>query len=113
LAVLTSGPVAEAADISSAQKDGVCRVSLARINGILPSDFKSVVVFGDTRRYKSKSGYIYDCEVFSDGMALTLSNSDWGRLKPTASIVTEGRCSNIKLFDPGFGITHDLKYCSM
>ncbi len=112
LLALTTSPVAEAADISPAQKDGVCRVSLARINAIDPTDFKSVGVIGDTRRYKSKRGYIYDCEVFSDGMALTLSNADWGRLRPTASVVTEGRCSRIKLFDPGFGVTHELTYCS-
>lgn len=109
---LMCSPAAQAADISATQKDGVCRVSLARINAIAPSDYKSAGIFGDTRRYTSKKGYVYDCEVFSDGMALTLSSPDWGRLKPTASVVTEGKCSKIKLFDPGFGVTHELKYCS-
>lgn len=109
---LMSSSASIAADISGTQKDGVCRVSLARINAIRPGDYKSVGVFGDIRRYQSKKGYLYDCEVFSDGMALTLSSPDWGRLKPTASVVTEGNCSRIKLFDPGFGVTHELDYCS-
>ena len=109
---LTCSLASYAADISETQKDGVCRVSLARINAIAPSDYKSAGVWGDVRRYESNKGYIYDCEVFSDGKALTLSSKDWGRLKPTASVVTEGKCSRIKLFDPGFGVAHELKYCS-
>ena len=100
------------ADISPGQKDGICRVSLARINANAPSDYRVMDRKKDTLIYTSAKGYLYQCEVFSDGMALTLSNVDWGRLKPTASINTQGKCSAIKLFDPGFGKTHELKYCA-
>lgn len=112
LLLALSGLAANAADMSSGQKDGVCRTSLARINANAASDYKMEGVYGDTRRYTSKKGYPYDCEVFSDGHALTLSSAEWGRLKPTASISTTGKCSEIKLFDPGFGVTHTLKCCS-
>jgi len=100
-----------ATDIAAAAKDGICRVSLARINANAPSDYKSKGKNAETFVYVSARGYIYECEVFSDGMAFTLSNVDWGRLRPTGSVKTEGKCSSIKLFDPGFGITHQLKSC--
>lgn len=100
-----------AADISAAQKDGICRVSLARINGNAPRDYQRKRRVADTFTYASARGYIYDCEVFSDGMAFTLSNEDWGRLRPTGSVKTVGKCSSIRLFDPGFGLTHELRSC--
>ncbi len=106
------GVHAQSADISPGQKDGICRVSLARINANAPSDYRVMDRKKDTLIYTSAKGYLYECEVFSDGMALTLSNVDWGRLKPTASINTQGKCSAIKLFDPGFGKTNELKYCA-
>ena len=102
---------ASAADLSATQKDGICRVSLARINANAPGDYRSKRKVADTFVYVSARGYTYECEVFSDGMAFTLSNADWGRLRPTGSVTTAGKCSNIKLFDPGFGITHELKSC--
>lgn len=101
-----------AADLTSNQKDGVCRVSLAAVNGNARADYRSQGQFGDTLQYVSARGYTYDCEVFSEGKAFTLSNKDWGRLKPTGSVTTEGKCSSIKLLDPGTGVTHDLKSCS-
>lgn len=106
------GTIAVAADLSPSQKDGVCRVSLARINGNSQGEYRIRSKAGDTVTYVSARGYAYSCEVFSEGMVLTLSNDDWGRLKPTGSITTEGKCSKVKLFDPGFGVTHELKSCS-
>ena len=101
-----------AADLTTAQKDGVCRTGLARINANAAFDYKNDGVSGDTRRYSSRKGYPYECEVFSDGKAFTLSSPAWGRLKPTGNVTTEGKCSAIRLFDPGVGVTHDLRYCA-
>ncbi len=101
-----------ATDITAVAKDGICRISLARINHNEPTEYKNKGAFEDTTQYASAKGYTYYCEVFSDGMVFTLSSPSWGRLKPTGSVTPAGRCSNIKLFDPAFGITHSLKSCS-
>lgn len=113
VAALCASPASSvfAADISAAHKDGICRVSLARINGNSPRDYRSKGRAADTFTYVSARGYTYDCEVFSDGMAFTLSSADWGRLRPTGSVKTVGKCSSIRLFDPGFGLTHELRSC--
>lgn len=99
------------ADITFEQKDGICRVSLARINGNAPGEYKLAGKSGDIIRYKSSRGYTYECEIFSSGLAFTLSSKGWGRLKPSGSVRTEGNCSDIQLFDPGLGIKHSLKSC--
>ena len=102
---------ATAADLTPRQKDGVCRVSLARINGNQPGDYSRVSSTGDITSYKSAKGYEYDCEVFGDGNVITLSSQAWGRLKPTGNLTVEGKCIAIKLYDPGFAIQHALKSC--
>ena len=103
---------AMSADIKAAAKNGICRISLARINANEPAEYKNIGTYGDTTQYSSAKGYTYYCEVFSEGKAFTLSSPDWGRLKPTGSVTQDGKCSAIKLFDPGFGVTHSLKSCS-
>lgn len=94
----------------SAQKEGVCKVALSKVNANSPSDYSLSGMSSNQLSFTSTRGFRYTCEI--DGLAIRLSSADWGRIQPKGNVTLEGRCARLTLYDPGLMITHDGSYCS-
>jgi hypothetical protein len=102
---------ATAADLTARQREGVCRVSLARINANSAGEYRVLTRSPQELGFASGSGYDYQCRFSGDWEKLFLSSSGWGRLTPTAKLTRKGSCVSIELYDPGFRAEHQLRYC--
>jgi hypothetical protein len=106
---LFSLAAAASTELSSSQKEGVCRLALSKANANAPSEYKLMGKAGDTLTFASAKGHSYSCEVFN--LVIKLSSAGWGRIQPTGNVILEKGCVKLSLYDPGLMMTHSGEYC--
>ncbi|ROQ24895.1 hypothetical protein EDC28_106142 [Gallaecimonas pentaromativorans] len=111
MAVLTVMSVcpAFADNLTETEKSGVCKAVLGKLNANDPTDYTLTSHSGDTFSFRSSHGYAYSCEVF--GLTIKLSSPGWQRIQPTGNVVPDGSCIKFTVYDPGFMVTHEGRFC--
>ena len=96
-------------DLSSTQKEGICKVALGKANANSVSDYNLSRKSDNTLYFLSTKGFGYSCEIF--GLSIKLSSDGWGRIQPTGNVVRENNCIKLSLYDPGLMMMHEGNYC--